>query len=42
VAGEVLGPGDYYWVPAGTVHQPSTTRSGCTFLLISARNEVLG
>ena len=42
VAGEVLGPGDYYRVPAGTVHQPSTTRSGCTFLLISARNEVLG
>jgi quercetin dioxygenase-like cupin family protein len=41
VAGEELGPGDYYRVPAGTVHEPSTTRQGCTFLVIASRNEVL-
>ena len=41
MAGEVLGPGDYYRMPAGTVHEASTTRSGCTFLMFSARNEVL-
>jgi quercetin dioxygenase-like cupin family protein len=41
MAGEVLGPGDYYRMPAGTVHEASTTRSGCTFLMFSAGNEVL-
>ena len=41
VAGNVLGPGDYYQMPAGSVHEVSYTEGGCTFLLIASRVEIL-
>jgi hypothetical protein len=41
VAGHVLGPGDYYQMPAGSVHESSYTEDGCTFLLIASRAEIL-
>jgi quercetin dioxygenase-like cupin family protein len=42
VAGQVLGPGDYYQMPPGSVHESSYTDGGCTFLLIASRAEILG
>jgi quercetin dioxygenase-like cupin family protein len=42
VAGHVLGPGDYYQMPAGSVHEVSYTEGGCIFLLIASRVEILG
>jgi quercetin dioxygenase-like cupin family protein len=41
VADHVLGPGDYYQMPAGSVHEVSYTEGGCTFLLIASRVEIL-
>lgn len=41
VTGHVLGPGDYYQMPAGSVHEVSYTEGGCTFLLIASRVEIL-
>jgi quercetin dioxygenase-like cupin family protein len=41
VAGHVLGPGDYYQTPAGSVHEVSYTEGGCTFLLIASCVEIL-
>ena len=42
VAGHVLGPWDYYQMPAGSVHEVSYTEGGCAFLLIASRVEILG
>jgi quercetin dioxygenase-like cupin family protein len=39
--GHVLGPGDYYQMAAGSVHEVSYTEGGCTFLLIASRVELL-
>jgi quercetin dioxygenase-like cupin family protein len=41
LAGHVLGPGGYYQMPAGSVHEVSYTEAGCTFLLIPSRVELL-
>jgi quercetin dioxygenase-like cupin family protein len=41
VAGHMLGPGDYYQMPAGSVHEVSYTEGGCIFLLIASRVEIL-
>jgi len=41
VAGHVLGPGDYYQMPAGSIHEVSYTRSGCIFLVIASSVEIL-
>jgi quercetin dioxygenase-like cupin family protein len=41
VAGHGLGPGDYYHMPAGSVHEVSYTEGGCSFLLIASRVEIL-
>jgi anti-sigma factor ChrR (cupin superfamily) len=41
VGDHVLGPGDYYQMPAGSVHEVSYTEGGCTFLLIASRVEIL-
>jgi anti-sigma factor ChrR (cupin superfamily) len=41
VPGYVLGPGDYYRMPAGSVHEVTSTENGCTFLLIASRVEIL-
>jgi quercetin dioxygenase-like cupin family protein len=41
VAGHVLGPGDYYHMPAGSMHDVTYTEGGCTFLLIASRVEIL-
>jgi quercetin dioxygenase-like cupin family protein len=41
VAGHVLGPGDYYQMPTGSVHAVSYTEAGCIFLLIASRVEIL-
>jgi quercetin dioxygenase-like cupin family protein len=41
VAGHVLGPGDYYHIAAGSIHDVTSTDNGCIFLLISSRAEIL-
>jgi quercetin dioxygenase-like cupin family protein len=41
VSGQVLGPGDYFRVPAGTTHGATRTDGGCTFLLLASRSEAL-
>jgi hypothetical protein len=41
IAGETLGPGDYYRATAGTSHDVTHTERGCEFLLISSAIEVL-
>ena len=41
VAGHVLGPGDYYHIAAGSIHDVTSTDHGCLFLLISSRAEIL-
>jgi quercetin dioxygenase-like cupin family protein len=41
VAGHVLGPGDYYQIAAGSVHDVTHTEGGCIFLLIASRVEIL-
>jgi len=42
VPGHVLGPGDYYRMPAGSLHDTTYTEGGCVFLLIASRVEILG
>jgi quercetin dioxygenase-like cupin family protein len=42
VSGEVLGPGDFYRVAAGTVHEATRTEGGCTFLLLASSAEIIG
>jgi len=41
VSGEVLRAGDYYRIPAGTIHEATHTEDGCLFLLVSSHLEVL-
>ena len=41
IAGEALGPGDYYRATAGTSHDVTHTERGCEFLLISSAVEIL-
>jgi len=42
VPGHVLGPGDYYRMPAGSLHDTTYTEGGCVFLLIASHVEILG
>jgi anti-sigma factor ChrR (cupin superfamily) len=41
VASHVLGPGDFYHMAAGSVHDISFTEGGCVFLLIASRIALL-
>jgi anti-sigma factor ChrR (cupin superfamily) len=41
VTGQRLGRGDYYRAPAGTVHEVTSTESGCSFVLMSSAIELL-
>jgi quercetin dioxygenase-like cupin family protein len=41
VAGHGFTPGDYYRMPAGSVHDVSYTEAGCIFLLIASHAEIL-
>ena len=34
--GQVFGPGDYHRAPAGSIHGPSSSKEGCTFICFSA------
>ena len=37
VEGHQLGPGDFYRIGEGTVHERTSTEAGCTFLLLASR-----
>ena len=41
IGGVVLGAGDFYTAPEGTVHDAGWSADGCTFLLIASRLEAI-